>query len=153
MPSKAETVDAYLAELTDEDRAVVTAVRDVVVEHLPAGYDEQMNWGMICYEVPLETYPETYNGQPLQYAALTRQKRHFALYLSAVYQNPERAQWLQEQYDEAGLKLDMGKSCLRFKRLDQLPLSVIGELIGAVPPAAFIEEYEAARAGAGKSRT
>ena len=86
--SKAATVDEYLDELSPEKRDVVSRVREVVLENLPEGYVESMNWGMISYEIPLATYPETYNGQPLSYMALAAQKRHYALYMMHVYQNP-----------------------------------------------------------------
>src|SRR3712207_2603796 len=123
MPSsKAATVDAYLAELPPERRAVVSAVRDVVRKHLPKGYTETMNWGMISYELPLDRYPSTYNGKPLSYAALAAQKSYFALYLPVVYQDPEQESRLREEFKKAGKKLDMGKSCLRFERVEDLPL-------------------------------
>src|SRR4051794_30976735 len=108
--SKATTVDDYLTELPEERRAVVSAVRDLVLRHLPPAYRECMNWGMISYEIPLERYPDTYNGQPLSYVALAAQKNHYALYLSCVHSDPERDAWLREQFSAAGKKLDMGKS-------------------------------------------
>jgi len=144
--SGAATVEEYLAELPDERRAVVGAVRDVVVRNLPAGYREGMNWGMIVYEVPLDRYPGTYNGQPLMYAALAAQKSHYALYLTSPHQDPAQEAWLRERFARAGKKLDMGKSCLRFRRLDDLPLDVIGELVASTGPDAFIARHESARA-------
>ena len=143
--SKAPTVDEYLAELPPERRSVVSAVRDVVRKHLPKGYTETMNWGMISYELPLDRYPDTYNGQPLSYAALAAQKSYFALYLPAVYQDAEQAAWLAGEFKKAGKKLDMGKSCLHFKRPDDLPLDVIAKVIASTPPDKFIEQYEASR--------
>ncbi len=145
--SRATTVDAYLAELPAERRAVVAAVRDVVLRHLPSGYEETINWGMISYEIPLARYPTTYNGQPLAYAALAAQKHHYALYLNGAYQQPERASALEEGFARAGKKLDMGKSCLRFKRLDDLALDAVAESIASTPPERFIAEYEQARQG------
>src|SRR5207248_6246879 len=106
------------------------AVRQGVRGDLPRGYREAANWGMICYEVPRERYPDTYNGQPLCYAALAAQKNHYAIYLTCVYQDPEQAAWLKGEFRKAGKKLDMGKSCLRFKRLEDLPLEAIGKVIG-----------------------
>lgn len=150
--SKATTVDAYLDELPEERRAVVSAVRDVVVQNLPAGYRETVGWGMITYCIPLEAYPDTYNKQPLGLAALAAQKNHYALYLNCVYQDPEQEAWLRDQFARAGKKMDMGKSCLRFKKLDDLPLDAIGELIASTPPERFIAQYEAARAQAAASR-
>jgi hypothetical protein len=141
--SSAATVDEYLEELPPDRRAVVAAVRDVVRRNLPPGYRETMNWGMISYEVPLERYPDTYNGQPLNFAALAAQKSYYALYLSSVYQSPEQEAWLAGEFEKAGLKLDMGKSCVRFKRVADLPLDAIGMLIASTPPDSFIARYEA----------
>ena len=143
--SRATTVEDYLAELPAERRAVVAAVRDVVLRNLPPGYEETMNWGMISYEIPLARYPTTYNKQPLAYAALAAQKSHYALYLNGAYQQPERGVALEEGFARAGKKLDMGKSCLRFKRLDDLALDAVAESIASTPPDAFIAEYETAR--------
>jgi hypothetical protein len=141
--SQAATVDAYLNELPENRRAVVAAVREVVLQHLPEGYEEKMNWGMISYEVPLERYPDTYNGQPLGYAALAAQKHYYALYLMGAYADPAQAARLQAAFDRAGKKMDMGKSCLRFRTLADLPLDAIGEVIASTPPEALIARYEA----------
>jgi hypothetical protein len=143
--SGATTVEGYLQELPEERREVVSAVRGVVLSHLPAGYQETMSWGMISYELPLERYPDTYNGQPLAFAALAAQKNHYSLYLNCVYQDPEGESRLREEFRKAGKKLDMGKSCVRFKKLDDLPLDVIGRVIAGTPPEEFIAGYEAAR--------
>ncbi len=147
--SRAVTVEQYLAELPPERRAVVSTVRDVVRAHLPAGYVEEMAYGMIGYAVPLARYPNTYNGQPLAYAGLAAQKSHYALYLNCANQDSADATWLADAFREAGKKLDMGKSCLRFRALDDLPLGAIGEFIGRTPPERFIAQYEASRAGVG----
>lgn len=144
--SRASTVEEYLAELPEDRRAVVSAVRDVVLRNLPRGYEESVGYGMITYSIPLERYPNTYNKQPLSYAALAAQKNHYALYLTAPYQDPAQTAWLKEAFEKAGKKLDMGKSCLRFKKLDDLPLDVVGRAIASTPPDAFIAQYEAARA-------
>jgi hypothetical protein len=146
--SAAPTVEAYLAELPAERRAVVSAVRDLVRRSLPAGYEEGMAFGMIGYCVPLARYPETYNGQPLGYVALAAQKNHYALYLTCAYQDPAESAWLADGFARAGKKLDMGKSCLRFTSLDDLPFDVLAEHIARTPPDRFIAQYEAARAGA-----
>jgi len=141
----ATTVAAYLKSLPKERSAVVSAVRSVIRKHLPKGYVESMNWGMICYEIPLKRYPETYNGQPLALAALAAQKNNYALYLMCVYQDAALLRKLKESFRKAGKKLDMGKSCIRFKSLDGLPLDVIGEFIARVPPDDFIARYEAVK--------
>jgi uncharacterized protein YdhG (YjbR/CyaY superfamily) len=143
--SSAQTVEDYLASLPAERRDVVAAMRSLIQSHLPAGYVETMNWGMISYEIPLADYPQTYNNRPLNYIALAAQKNHFALYLSAVYGDAHLEQRLRSAFLAAGKKLDMGKSCVRFKRSEDLPLDALGEIIAAVPPKKFIEIYEKAR--------
>lgn len=143
--SAAATVEEYLAELPEDRRAVVAAVRDLVLRHLPAGYVEEMGFGMICYNVPLREYPQTYNKQPLCYAGLAAQKRHYALYLMNVYQDGEEERRLRDAFAAAGLKLDMGRSCLRFRRLDDLVLDAVGAAVARTPPPAFIAQYEASR--------
>lgn len=144
--SKAVTVDEYLRELPDDRRAVVAAVRDVVLRNLPDGYRESMSYGMIGYGIPLDRYPDTYNKQPLAYAALAAQKNYYALYLMCAYQDSAQERALRDAFAAAGKKLDMGKSCIRFKTLDDLPLDDIGRIIAGTPPDAFIAQHEAARA-------
>lgn len=144
--SAAATVPAYLTALPPERRAVIKAVRALIRSHLPAGYREAMRWGMINYEIPLARYPDTYNGQPLCYLALAAQKHHYALYLSGVYVQPHGQAALRQAFARAGKKLDMGKSCLRFRALDDLPADVIGEVIASTPPATLIAAHEAAHA-------
>lgn len=143
--SGAATVDAYLAELPAGRRAVVAAVRELILRHLPAGYTETVSWGMIAYGIPLERYPDTHNGQPLGYVALAAQKNHYALYLMGAYMDPAQAEALRRGFAAAGKKLDMGKSCLRFRSLDDLPLDVVGRSIAAMPPERLIACYEASR--------
>jgi hypothetical protein len=125
--SAATTVEGYLASLPAERRAVVSTVRDLVLQHLPDGYREWMAWGMIGYGIPLERYPDTYNGQPLCYVALAAQKIYYALYLTCAADDEGDAQRLKDAFARAGKTLDMGKSCLRFKSLDALPLAAIGD--------------------------
>ncbi len=146
MQSNAATVTEYLDELPPERRAAIAAVRDTILANLPDGYEEAMNWGMITYQVPPETYPDTYNGQPLQYAALASQKRHMAVYLTAVYASDEAREAFLDDYRATGKKLDVGKSCVRFKRLDDLPLALIGKTIAATAVEEFVARYEARRA-------
>ena len=144
--SKAPTPEAYIAELPHERAAFVSRLRDLVNANLPPGYVERMNWGMISWEVPIESYPDTYNGQPLVYAGLAAQKNHTALYLNCVYASEERTERLKAQWSAAGKKLDMGKSCLRFKRPEDVAEGVIAETIRSVPVERFVAEYEAGRA-------
>jgi hypothetical protein len=143
--SKALTVDEYLADLSPERRSIVASLRDLVRRNLPEGYSETMNWGMISYEIPLERYSNTHNKQPLGYAALAAQKNFYTLYLNSVYQDADRKKWLEREFTRAGKKLDMGRSCLHFKRLEDLPLDVIARVIASTPPEQFIEHYEASR--------
>src|SRR5690606_8532655 len=124
--SSAANAEQYLEELPPDRREVVSAARELVLSNLPAGYEESVNWGMLSYEVPLSRYPSTYNGQPLTYVSLAAQKRHYALYLMNVYADSELERMLAEAYASAGRKLDMGKSCLRFRSLDELEPQAIG---------------------------
>lgn len=143
--SKAETVEEYLAELPEERRAVIAAVREVILAHLPEGYEEAMAWGMIGYGIPLSRYPDTYNKQPLSFVALAAQKRHYALYLMCAYQDSGDEAFLRRAFEATGKRLDMGKCCVRFKKLEDLPLDAIGELIARTPPERMIATYEASR--------
>ena len=143
--SKETTPAAYLASLPAERRKVIAAVRAVVKKHLPKGYVETMNWGMLAYEVPLSRYPDTYNKQPLMYLALAAQKNNYALYLSCTSGDKALMGKLAAAYKAAGRKLDMGKGCLRFASLDELPLDVIGEIVASTSVARRIALSEAAR--------
>ncbi|MFN0253438.1 MAG: DUF1801 domain-containing protein [Kofleriaceae bacterium] len=141
--SKATTVDDYLASLPDERRAAIAAVRDVVNANLPAGYEEAMQYGMISWVIPFSVKPDTYNKQPLAIASLASQKNHMALYLIGVNGNKRIEMWFRKAFAMAGKTLDMGKSCVRFKTLDALPLPVIGEVITKVPAAELIAVHDA----------
>jgi len=147
--SGASTVEAYLEELPEERRRALEPVLDAVRRRLPAGYVESMNWGMIAWEIPLERYPKTYNGQPLLHAALAAQKNHYALYLMNVYFDPTVEKRLRDGFRAAGKKLDLGKSCLRFRKLEDLPLDVVGDTIAATSVEETIARYEASRRGRG----
>jgi len=142
--SNASTVAEYLAELTDERRAEVEAVRDVILANLPDGYVERMDWGLITYAVPLEVSGPTYNKKPLMYAALAAQKNYYAVYLMTVMGDGEesfRARWAA-----TGKKLDMGKACVRFKRASDLPLDVIADEVARLSVEDFVEWHRKARA-------
>ena len=138
MRSEATTVEEYLAELSPERRAIVETVRAVILENLPAGYEESMNWGMITYQVPLSIYPETYNNKPLMYAALASQKNYLSLYLTGVYIDAEARQAFEAAYQATGKRMDIGKSCVRFRKLDDLPLELIGQSIAAMEIDEFV---------------
>ncbi len=145
MQSKAATVAAYLAELPEDRRAVMSKVRDVVRKHLPKGYEESMGFGMMGWAIPLSKFPDTYNGQPLPIAGLASQKQGMSLYLMGLYGDPALAKWFESEWKKTGKKLDMGKSCLRFKKLEDLDLELIGQAIAKVPPEKLIALYEDAR--------
>jgi hypothetical protein len=147
--SDATSVDDYLASLPEDRRVAIETVRQTVVANLPAGFEETMQYGMISYVVPLERYPDTYNGQALAVASLANQKNHMALYLMGVYGDEGNQDWLRERWAATGKKLDMGKSCLRFKRLDDLALDVVGEAIARTSVDDFLAAYERSRSGKG----
>lgn len=138
----AGTISAYLDALPPERRSAVDAVRKVIRRRLPRGYAERLGYGMITYEVPLKRYPDTYNGKPLAYVCLAAQKHYCALYLMGVYQDPRQAALLKSAFAAEGKKADMGKSCIRFKRADDLPLEAIGDLVAGTPVEAFIARHE-----------
>lgn len=145
MQSKAATAVEYLSELSEERRQIMSKVREVILKNLPDGYVETMNWGMISYEVPLSVYPDTYNKQPLSFAGLASQKNHCSLYLMCVYQDADQLSWMEAQFESAGKKLNMGKSCIRFKKLEDLQLDVIGKIIAETTVEKFIKSYEKSR--------
>ena len=124
-----QTPEEYLASIPQDRRPVIERVRQLILDNLPQGYVETVNWGMLSYEIPLEVFPHTYNKQPLSYAGLAAQKQKNSLYLMAVYSSPEAYQSLLEAYAAKGLKPDLGKSCLRFRKPEDLPLEKVAELI------------------------
>ncbi|MCY7354962.1 MAG: DUF1801 domain-containing protein [Lysobacter sp.] len=143
--SAATTVKQYLAELPAERRKVVSTVRDMVNAYMPEGYRETMAFGMIGWGIPLSRYSETYNKQPLGYVALAARKNNYSLYLMGVYADGEQEKALRAAAAAIGKKLDMGKSCLRFKSIDDLPMAAIGELIASMSVEDYIAVYEASR--------
>ena len=143
--SKAATVADYLDELPTERRAEIARVRDLINEAMPQGYREGIGYGMIGWVIPLEHYPDTYNGQPLPYAGLAAQKNYNSLYLNCAYASKERAERLKAAFAAAGKKLDMGKSCIRFRKADELALDAIRDEIASTPPDEFIRIHEQAR--------
>ena len=143
--SAAATVEDYLADLSPERRETVSTVRDVILAHLPDGYEEMMDFGMISYVIPLSTYPITYNERPLMYAALSSQKNYCSLYLMNIYSKPELMEWFERGYRASGKRMDIGKACVRFKSVDDLPLDLVGEAIARTLVADYIELYEASR--------
>ena len=149
MPAKPQpaSVEEYLASLPADRRAEIERVREVVTRNLPTGYEEGVGFGMICYSVPLSAYRDTYNKQPLMYAALASQKNYLSLYLMPVYGDNQLDRQLRAAFAAARKKLDMGKSCIRFKRADDLPLDAIGDVVSAVPMDRWIEIAKSVRSG------
>ncbi len=142
---KAAGVKEYLAGLPPDRRSIVVALRRLIRSNMPRGYREAMGYGMITWEIPLTRYPDTYNGKPLMYVALAAQKNHYALYLSCAYMEESRGRRLKEAFARAGRKIDMGRSCIRFKSLQDLELEAIAAEIASTPPEEFIRSYEAGR--------
>ena len=131
--------------MPEDWRAAISAVRQVVLENLPQGYEEMMQFGMIGYVIPLERYPVPYYCQALQYAALASQKNYMSLYLMNVYSDEAVERWFVDRYKDSGKRLDMGKACVRFKSLQDLPIDLVGEAIVLTPVDRFIERYEMSR--------
>jgi hypothetical protein len=155
MKSEATTVEAYLAALPEDRRRAIEAVRKVILENLDAGYEEGIRYGMIGYYVPHRVYPAGYHcdpKQPLPFAAVASQKGYMSVYLMCIYGHEVLRSWFEEAWAKAGKKLNMGKSCVRFKKLDDLALDVIGEAIRQVPTRKYIEYVESARTAAGAGR-
>lgn len=145
MRSQAKTVDQYLADLPDDRREALQAIRTVILRNLPDGYEEGMQYGMIGYFVPHSVYPPGYHcdpTQPLPFAGLASQKNHMSIYLMCIYGNEQHMAWFRDAWAKSGKTLDIGKSCVRFKKLDDVPLNVIGDVIKRVPVKKFIDQYE-----------
>ncbi len=146
MQSDAKTPDAYVAELPQERKEPVSKLRKIINDNLPKGFEETMNYGMIGYVVPHSIYPDGYHcdpKQPLPFMALASQKNYIAVYHSGVYADPKLAKWFKDEYAKAAkYKLDMGKSCIRFKRMDDIPFDLIGELTTKVSVDDWINKYE-----------
>ena len=151
--TKPQTVDEYLAQLPPNRLATVSALRQLILQNLPDGYQETILFGMINYVIPLETYPVTYNKQPLSYVALASQTHYVSLYLMGIYADDVSRQWFLDQYSASGKKLDLGKACLRFKSLDDLPLDLVAHAVARTSVADFIRLYEASRPPARKPRS
>ena len=145
MQSKAKTVDQYLSELPPDRREALQAVRTAVLDNLSSGYKEGILYGAIAYYVPHSVYPPGYHcdpKQPLPFAGLASQKNYMTISLMCVYGDREHEAWFRQAWAKSGKKLDMGKSCVRFKKIDDVPLKVIGQAIKRVPAKKFIAYYE-----------
>ena len=145
--ARPSTVAAYLRALPSEQRSTLTKLRQFIRKHVPKGYQEATNWGAITYQVPLKRYPETYNKQPLCYVAIAAQKNYFSLYLMSVYGDPAKKRQLEQGFAHAGKKFDMGKACIRFRALDELPLDTVADIIASTPVDTYVAVYERSRKG------
>jgi len=155
MQSKAKTVKEYLAELPADRRDALQSVRKVIQKNLDKGFEEGMQYGAIGYYVPHKLYPAGYHcdaKQPLPYAGLASQKNHMAVYLMCIYGSTEHESWFRKEWAKTGKKLDMGKSCIRFKKIEDLPLEVIGKTIARVPVKEYIGYYESNIKTSGKRK-
>ena len=145
MQSRASSVKQYLAELPADRRRAIETVRRVFLENVDENIEEGMAYGMIGYSIPHRVYPAGYHcdpSKPLPYAGIASQKGHMSLYLSCLYGNEEQARWFENAWRGAGKKLDMGKSCVRFKSVDDLALDVLAEAIRRTPSSKYIAFYE-----------
>jgi hypothetical protein len=163
MTPRATTVAEYLAALPADRRAAISAVRDVILANLGRGYKEGLQYGMIGYCVPHSVFPAGYHtdpSQPLPFAALASQKSHMAVYLMGLYCGPtdrpggetKDARWFREAWARTGKKLDMGKACVRFKKLEDVALDVVGEAIRRIPVDTYVARYTEARKGGGAAK-
>lgn len=155
MPPKATTVSAYLSQLPADRRAAFDALRKLILTNAGAEIEEGIAYGMIGYCIPHRIYPAGYHcnpAQPLPYAALASQKGYMSLHLMVCYGNEELSRWLAAAFAKAGCKLDMGKACLRFRSLEELPLDILAECFRKAPAMTYLERYQAMIAGKGKPK-
>jgi hypothetical protein len=152
MAIKISTPAEYIKELSAEQKPLVKKLRALVRKHLPTGYVETMRWGMICYEIPLKVCPDTYNKQPLMYAAIGAQKHHVGVYLCGLYAFEDIRKPFVKAWKKTGTKLDMGKSCIRLKAWEQCEPELIAEVIASVPVDEFIKRTRAVQKKPRKNR-
>jgi hypothetical protein len=147
-------VEQYILAQPIERQAALRSLLETIRMNLPQGFEERMQYGMIGYVVPFETYPSGYHvnpKEPLPFMAVANQKQYIALYHMGIYSDPALLDWFQKAYEGLGIgKLDMGKSCIRFKKIDQIPLDLVADLCQKITPAQYITLYEASRQKVGK---
>lgn len=142
-PAEKQTPESYIASLDPERQDLVSAIRETINANIDSGFEEIIDFGMIAWCVPLERYPNTYNGHPLMYAALASQKRYASLYLMGIYADPDQSEWFQEEYrNSVGRKPNMGKSCVRFRKLDDVPFDLIGQAVGKHSVDSYLESVD-----------
>lgn len=145
MRSDAQTVDEYLISVDPKWIGIITKLRKIIVENIPQEIEERMNYGMIGYVIPHSIYPEGYHAnpeEPLPYINLAAQKNNVSLYHMGVYGDPELERWFNERYrEEVGKKPNMGKSCIRFRKEEEIPFTLIEELMGKITIEDYIDRY------------
>jgi hypothetical protein len=149
MQSKATSVQQYLAELPDDRREAIEAVRKVIRRNLHKDYEEGIQYGCISYHIPHRVYPPGYHCDPKQalpFICLTSQKNYMSLHLMCIYGSQEQSEWFKKEWKKTGKKLDMGKACVRFKKLDDVPLELIGQLVKRITPQKLIAMYDSVAA-------
>ena len=149
MQIKASTMRQYLGMLPADRRRTIQSIREVILENLDTPFEEGIQGGVISYHVPHAVFPAGYHcnpEQPLPFAGIASQKHHIGLYLFCVYSNPKVEAWFRAAWLKSGKRLDMGKSCVRFRTVEDVPLDVIGKLFKRVKAKAFIAQYESSRA-------
>lgn len=143
--SKAETAQKYLEELNTERRETLEKIRKIILENIPKGFVEEMQYGMICYNIPIEKYPNTYNKKALTIAAIASQKNYASLYLMGIYADKEMEKWFKGELIKSSKNMKMGKSCINFKKIEDLDLELIKKVIEKITPEKYIEMYEKSR--------
>jgi hypothetical protein len=157
MPAETPTsIDAYLAALPDDRREALDALRAVINRNLPKGYEEGMQYGMPAWFVPHSVYPAGYHcdpSQPLPFVSIASQKSHIGLYLFCLYMNPELMSWFEAEWRKTGSRWDAGKSCVRAKKLADIPIELVGKVVKKVPVKTFVASYEAALPASAKRKS
>lgn len=150
MQSNAKTVDEYLTSLPDDRREALIAVRKTILKNLQKGFEEGMQYGCVGYYVPHSIFPDGYHcdpKQPLPFAGFASQKNHMAIYLFCIYADPKTEKKFREEYAATGKRMDIGKSCIRFRKLEDLPLDLIGKTIKSISVEKFVDKYQSTIAG------
>ncbi len=146
MKNTVQTVDEYIKNLPDKHKQALIELRNIINKNLPEGYEETMQYGMITYVVPLYLYPSGYRGNrdtPLPFISIASQKHHIAIYHMGIYVDADLSKWFETEFRKLSQKkLDMGKSCIRFKKPEDIPIDLIGKLVTRMTPARWIEIYE-----------
>lgn len=146
MPTQAKSVDEYINQLPDERKEAISKLREVILKNLPKGFEETISYRMIGYVVPHSIYPDGYHCDPelpLPFINIASQKKHITVYHSGLYADERLMEWFKTEFAKlSAVKLDMGKSCIRFKKPEHIPYNLIGKLVGKMTAADWIKLYE-----------